>query len=53
MQEITVSDVEELEATLAAFKEGTLFRGQTAHFDHEGFPSVVTSFDRKREFRRT
>jgi len=47
MQEITVSSIENLRTTLAAFKGDTLFRGQTAHFEHKGHTPVVTSFDRK------
>ncbi|HXZ00892.1 MAG TPA: FRG domain-containing protein [Stellaceae bacterium] len=47
MQEITVGTSGELQEILAGFGAGYLFRGQTAHFEHQGYPSVVTSFDRK------
>lgn len=39
--------VEELRALIAELGDGVLFRGQTAHYEKDGVPSIVTSFDRQ------
>lgn len=44
---IRVETVGELAEVLAPFKEGFLFRGQTQHFEKDGHPSIVSSFDRQ------
>lgn len=47
MHSITAHSVEELQSMLGHY-EAALFRGQTRHFETNGAPSVVTSFDRNR-----
>lgn len=47
MKTVTVHSTEELQAIIAQYS-GALFRGQTGHFETDGVPSVMTSFDRKR-----
>lgn len=47
MRSVTVNTIDELRAVVEDYP-GALFRGQTRHFEHDGYPSVVTSFDRNR-----
>jgi len=39
--------VQELMGLIAKLGDGVLFRGQTAHYEKDGVPSIVTSFDRQ------
>lgn len=47
MDHVNIASVGELRAVLAGLGGELLFRGQVEHFEHEGAPSIVTSFDRK------
>lgn len=47
MKSIAAKTIEELKSAIADY-DGALFRGQTRHFEADGVPSVVTSFDRNR-----
>jgi hypothetical protein len=47
MKQLAVKSIEELRAVVAELGDGTLFRGQNAHYENNGNTSVVTSFDRK------
>lgn len=47
MKRLRAASTDELRNILAGFQGEFLFRGQTSHYEREGMPSVVTSFDRK------
>jgi hypothetical protein len=47
MKTIIVGSVKELRQALAHLGGPLLFRGQVAHFEKNGSPSVITSFDRR------
>lgn len=46
LENIRVDDLVGLKNCLAAFGQGVLYRGQTAHFGTAERPSAITSFDR-------
>lgn len=47
MKEIAVASTSELRHALAAMGDQVLFRGQVSHYIKNGYPSIVTSFDRR------
>lgn len=47
MKRISAASTDELRNILAGFQGEFLFRGQTSHYEKDGMPSVVTSFDRQ------
>ncbi|MCA1437999.1 hypothetical protein I6F33_34350 [Bradyrhizobium sp. BRP20] len=47
MKHIAVASTAEIRRALADLPGNALFRGQVAHYEKNGIPSVVTSFDRK------
>ena len=47
MREIVVTSSRELRHVLAELDTRVLFRGQISHYEKEGHPAVVTSFDRR------
>lgn len=47
METIRVNSLEELKIVAETYSENMLFRGQTSHYDKDGFPSISTSFDRQ------
>lgn len=47
LKQIAVASTADLRRVLADLPGDALFRGQVAHYEKNGIPSVVTSFDRK------
>lgn len=47
MKQYNVDTLHELELLIDSFGEDVLYRGQTSHYETEGKPSIITSFDRK------
>ena len=47
MREIVATSTRELRHALAELDTHVLFRGQVSHYEKEGHPSVITSFDRR------
>src|ERR1700722_12374166 len=47
MKLIEPTSVDDLKRLLAELGDNVLFRGQTSHYEKDGIPSIVTSFDRR------